>query len=200
MCCIPSLPLFFKWKKLNILLNVKKIFQQGLLKKHEAFETDFTVHRDRVSDVCANGEDLIKKVHNLLINYHTCQFEQVIQRRNRFWRSCVFPTEQPSYRQHQCQDDSAARKSVWAGESSSSEEGQAGWKLCLPTIQLEGWRGGILDRYENIDLCLPFQWQQTHGRILICEQPSKKIQWRLIENAVCYVDYCQGPCRLIHGA
>ncbi len=37
-------------------------FQQGLLKKHEAFETDFTVHRDRVNDVCANGEELIKKV------------------------------------------------------------------------------------------------------------------------------------------
>uniref|UniRef100_A0A671XV45 Spectrin alpha chain, non-erythrocytic 1 n=1 Tax=Sparus aurata TaxID=8175 RepID=A0A671XV45_SPAAU len=35
--------------------------QQGLLKKHEAFETDFTVHRDRVNDVCANGEELIKK-------------------------------------------------------------------------------------------------------------------------------------------
>uniref|UniRef100_A0A8B9T7S7 Spectrin alpha chain, non-erythrocytic 1 n=1 Tax=Anas platyrhynchos TaxID=8839 RepID=A0A8B9T7S7_ANAPL len=34
---------------------------QGLLKKHEAFETDFTVHKDRVNDVCANGEDLIKK-------------------------------------------------------------------------------------------------------------------------------------------
>uniref|UniRef100_A0AAX7SEB1 Spectrin alpha chain, non-erythrocytic 1 n=1 Tax=Astatotilapia calliptera TaxID=8154 RepID=A0AAX7SEB1_ASTCA len=34
---------------------------QGLLKKHEAFETDFTVHRDRVNDVCANGEELIKK-------------------------------------------------------------------------------------------------------------------------------------------
>ncbi|KAI1882449.1 hypothetical protein AGOR_G00250870 [Albula goreensis] len=34
---------------------------QGLLKKHEAFETDFTVHRDRVNDVCANGEQLIKK-------------------------------------------------------------------------------------------------------------------------------------------
>uniref|UniRef100_A0AAY4DGW8 Spectrin alpha chain, non-erythrocytic 1 n=1 Tax=Denticeps clupeoides TaxID=299321 RepID=A0AAY4DGW8_9TELE len=34
---------------------------QGLLKKHEAFETDFTVHRDRVSDVCANGDELIKK-------------------------------------------------------------------------------------------------------------------------------------------
>ncbi|KAL7978493.1 hypothetical protein Chor_004310 [Crotalus horridus] len=34
---------------------------QGLLKKHEAFETDFTVHKDRVNDVCANGEDLIQK-------------------------------------------------------------------------------------------------------------------------------------------
>ncbi|XP_013909675.1 PREDICTED: spectrin alpha chain, non-erythrocytic 1-like, partial [Thamnophis sirtalis] len=34
---------------------------QGLLKKHEAFESDFTVHKDRVNDVCANGEDLIKK-------------------------------------------------------------------------------------------------------------------------------------------
>uniref|UniRef100_A0A0G2K1E7 Spectrin alpha chain, non-erythrocytic 1 n=1 Tax=Rattus norvegicus TaxID=10116 RepID=A0A0G2K1E7_RAT len=34
---------------------------QGLLKKHEAFETDFTVHKDRVNDVCTNGQDLIKK-------------------------------------------------------------------------------------------------------------------------------------------
>ncbi|KAJ8346496.1 hypothetical protein SKAU_G00278970 [Synaphobranchus kaupii] len=34
---------------------------QGLLKKHEAFETDFTVHRDRVNDVCANGDQLVKK-------------------------------------------------------------------------------------------------------------------------------------------
>uniref|UniRef100_A0A669B8N3 Spectrin alpha chain, non-erythrocytic 1 n=1 Tax=Oreochromis niloticus TaxID=8128 RepID=A0A669B8N3_ORENI len=41
---------------------------QGLLKKHEAFETDFTVHRDRVNDVCANGEELIKKV--LTNNHH----------------------------------------------------------------------------------------------------------------------------------
>ncbi|XP_069465277.1 spectrin alpha chain, non-erythrocytic 1 isoform X8 [Ambystoma mexicanum] len=34
---------------------------QGLLKKHEAFETDFTVHKERVNDVCANGEELIHK-------------------------------------------------------------------------------------------------------------------------------------------
>uniref|UniRef100_A0A669QD02 Spectrin alpha chain, non-erythrocytic 1 n=1 Tax=Phasianus colchicus TaxID=9054 RepID=A0A669QD02_PHACC len=41
---------------------------QGLLKKHEAFETDFTVHKDRVNDVCSNGEDLIKKVIFLQLN------------------------------------------------------------------------------------------------------------------------------------
>uniref|UniRef100_A0A669AYG4 Spectrin alpha chain, non-erythrocytic 1 n=1 Tax=Oreochromis niloticus TaxID=8128 RepID=A0A669AYG4_ORENI len=39
---------------------------QGLLKKHEAFETDFTVHRDRVNDVCANGEE---KVLNMAFVY-----------------------------------------------------------------------------------------------------------------------------------
>ncbi|XP_040260711.1 spectrin alpha chain, non-erythrocytic 1 isoform X4 [Bufo bufo] len=47
---------------------------QGLLKKHEAFETDFTVHKDRVHDVCASGEDLIQKnnhhVDNITAKMH----------------------------------------------------------------------------------------------------------------------------------
>uniref|UniRef100_UPI00358EF662 spectrin alpha chain, non-erythrocytic 1 isoform X2 n=1 Tax=Myxine glutinosa TaxID=7769 RepID=UPI00358EF662 len=34
---------------------------QGLLKKHEAFETDFAVHRERVNDVCTNAEQLVQK-------------------------------------------------------------------------------------------------------------------------------------------
>uniref|UniRef100_A0A4W5NIC1 Spectrin alpha, non-erythrocytic 1 n=1 Tax=Hucho hucho TaxID=62062 RepID=A0A4W5NIC1_9TELE len=38
---------------------------QGLLKKHEAFETDFTVHRDRVNDVCSNGDDISAKMTSL---------------------------------------------------------------------------------------------------------------------------------------
>lgn len=50
----------YLWILVPILMNVPSL--QGLLKKHEAFETDFTVHKDRVNDVCANGEDLIKKV------------------------------------------------------------------------------------------------------------------------------------------
>ena len=33
---------------------------QGLLKKHKAFETDFTVHRDRVADIRSQGEKLIE--------------------------------------------------------------------------------------------------------------------------------------------
>ncbi|KAK0179706.1 hypothetical protein PV327_005434 [Microctonus hyperodae] len=33
---------------------------QGLLKKHEAFETDFAVHGDRCKDICDAGETLIK--------------------------------------------------------------------------------------------------------------------------------------------
>lgn len=53
LCC----NCFQIWKFFDLFL-----YLQGLLKKHEAFETDFTVHKDRVNDVCANGEDLIKKV------------------------------------------------------------------------------------------------------------------------------------------
>lgn len=32
---------------------------QGLLKKHDAFETDFAVHRDRCNDICEAGNKLI---------------------------------------------------------------------------------------------------------------------------------------------
>lgn len=32
---------------------------QGLLKKHDAFETDFAAHRDRCTDICGAGEKLI---------------------------------------------------------------------------------------------------------------------------------------------
>lgn len=32
---------------------------QGLLKKHDAFETDFAAHRDRCSDICDHGDTLV---------------------------------------------------------------------------------------------------------------------------------------------
>ncbi|EDL13221.1 spectrin alpha 1 [Mus musculus] len=34
---------------------------QSLLKKHEALENDFAVHKNRVQDVCAQGEDILNK-------------------------------------------------------------------------------------------------------------------------------------------
>ncbi|GAB1285753.1 Spectrin alpha chain, erythrocytic 1 [Apodemus speciosus] len=34
---------------------------QSLLKKHEALENDFAVHRNRVQEVCAQGEDILSK-------------------------------------------------------------------------------------------------------------------------------------------
>lgn len=36
---------------------------QGLLKKHDAFETDFAAHRDRCSDICEHGAKLVTN-HN----------------------------------------------------------------------------------------------------------------------------------------
>ena len=37
-------------------------FGQGLLKKHEAFETDFQVHRDRCTEIKKEGQRLIDEV------------------------------------------------------------------------------------------------------------------------------------------
>lgn len=40
-------------------------FVQGLLKKHQAFETDLEVHRERVQDIENDGNQLIEKVSSL---------------------------------------------------------------------------------------------------------------------------------------
>ena len=41
---------------------------QGLLKKHDAFEKDFEVHKDRVKDIENVGQGLLAEVH-LLCNH-----------------------------------------------------------------------------------------------------------------------------------
>lgn len=33
---------------------------QGLLKKHDAFETDFAAHKDRCADICNAGSGLVE--------------------------------------------------------------------------------------------------------------------------------------------
>ncbi|KAF4520896.1 hypothetical protein B566_EDAN010311 [Ephemera danica] len=47
---------------------------QGLLKKHDAFETDFSAHRDRCGDICAAGEKLIEDG-----NHHSDSVQQRCQ-------------------------------------------------------------------------------------------------------------------------
>ena len=41
---------------------------QGLLKKHQAFETDLDVHRERVRDIENSGNQLIGEVCRLSLN------------------------------------------------------------------------------------------------------------------------------------
>ncbi|XP_063696613.1 spectrin alpha chain [Culicoides brevitarsis] len=44
---------------------------QGLLKKHDAFETDFAAHKDRCSDICSNGASLVSSN-----NHHSDSIKQ----------------------------------------------------------------------------------------------------------------------------
>ncbi|CAG2061265.1 unnamed protein product [Timema podura] len=51
---------------------------QGLLKKHDAFETDFAAHRDRCADIAADGEKLVAdKNHHSESIAQRCQQLQV---------------------------------------------------------------------------------------------------------------------------
>ncbi len=51
-----------KWVGLTAGYDWHHVSVQGLLKKHEAFETDLTVHKDRVGEAEAAGGKLIKQV------------------------------------------------------------------------------------------------------------------------------------------
>ena len=52
-----------KQKSLAVTKSVF-LFYQGLLKKHEAFETDLEVHRERVQDIEDAGNKLIEQVNS----------------------------------------------------------------------------------------------------------------------------------------
>lgn len=51
---------------------------QGLLKKHDALETDFVVHKDRCVDICNAGNKLVAaKNHHSPVITQRCQQLQV---------------------------------------------------------------------------------------------------------------------------
>ena len=52
---------------------------QGLLKKHDAFETDFAAHKERCADICNAGSQLIEgENHHSDSIIQRCQQLQVI--------------------------------------------------------------------------------------------------------------------------
>lgn len=54
---------------------------QGLLKKHDAFETDFDAHSNRCADICAAGKQLMAdNNHHFESIAQRCQQLQVINR------------------------------------------------------------------------------------------------------------------------
>lgn len=47
---------------------------QGLLKKHEVFETDFHIHKERCNEIKKEGEKLISEVRFFAIDCFQCFF------------------------------------------------------------------------------------------------------------------------------
>lgn len=60
--------------------------------------------------------------------------------------SSLHGLEQPPRGEHLFQDEGLERESVRLGESCRPEEGEARRELGLPSVQLEGGRGGVVDR------------------------------------------------------
>lgn len=43
------------------------LYSKGLLKKHEAFESDFQVHKERCTEIKREGQTLINEVRHIQI-------------------------------------------------------------------------------------------------------------------------------------
>ncbi len=62
---------------------------QGLLKKHEAFESDVAVHRGRVRETETTGESLISEVRKKGIITCSCSMGHLTCTHNVYTHSCV---------------------------------------------------------------------------------------------------------------
>lgn len=63
-----------KLKRLADQINCVFFSLQGLLKKHDAFEKDFEVHKERVKDIENVGQSLLAEVRSLWCNKFTFVF------------------------------------------------------------------------------------------------------------------------------
>lgn len=78
---------------------------QGLIKKHEALETDCGVHQERANEICKQGEALIARG-----NYNR---EQIAQRCEGLREKFNLLKRQLEYRQQALQDNSAFLQFLW---------------------------------------------------------------------------------------
>lgn len=75
--------LFFYFSEKHQLLLVEDYGDtmaavQGLLKKHDALETDFVVHKERCTEICSAGNKLVvAKNHHSPVITQRCQQLQV---------------------------------------------------------------------------------------------------------------------------
>ncbi|XP_057290447.1 spectrin alpha chain, non-erythrocytic 1-like isoform X2 [Hydractinia symbiolongicarpus] len=81
---------------------------QGLLKKHKAFENDFTVHKQRVSDIEKQGEELIAKE-----NFRGDMIKEILHELNEKLSGLQ---KQAEIRHHKLQDNSAFLQFNWKAD------------------------------------------------------------------------------------
>uniref|UniRef100_A0A0K8TCJ0 Spectrin alpha chain n=1 Tax=Lygus hesperus TaxID=30085 RepID=A0A0K8TCJ0_LYGHE len=81
---------------------------QGLLKKHDAFETDFAAHKERCADICGDGEKLINAK-----NHHS---ESISQRCQQLQNKLDVLSNLAARRKARLMDNSAYLQFMWKAD------------------------------------------------------------------------------------
>ncbi|XP_038624269.1 spectrin alpha chain, erythrocytic 1 isoform X1 [Tachyglossus aculeatus] len=86
------------------------IATQGLLKKHEAFETDFAAHEARVQDVCTQGNEILSK------QQESQQGELVAAKMDTLNKKLSALSEAAAIRRTQLEEDLALQQFNWKAD------------------------------------------------------------------------------------
>ena len=81
---------------------------QGLLKKHDAFETDLSVHTDRVEEICSAGQDLVSDA-----NHHS---DSILQRCDQLRSKMSNLGQLANTRKQNLLDNSAYLQFMWKAD------------------------------------------------------------------------------------
>ncbi|KAK6636692.1 hypothetical protein RUM43_010354 [Polyplax serrata] len=81
---------------------------QGLLKKHDAFETDFAAHKDRCADICNAGSGLVEGQ-----NHHS---DSIVQRCQQLQNKLDHLSNLAAHRKARLMDNSAYLQFMWKAD------------------------------------------------------------------------------------